>query len=237
MLVDTLKTENVEWSKIAAWVWTSGIISAVLGHSSATKAKNGEQGWLGYSLNTILFITVPIFLASLVIGLSAGLDRLLIQGSSERWTGFFSRSTWLHHWLSLATVLMTTVAASWFVNINWFSLHGLYRNRLIRAFLGASNPQRFANPFIGFDQKDNPQVAELWRPRDTCRAGADVCWQPFHVINIALNLVSSKRLAWQERKAASFTISPLHSGWHCDDKPRFSANTRVRTLRRPPSTV
>jgi hypothetical protein len=34
----------------------------------------------------------------------------------------------------------------------------------------------------------------------------------FHVINIALNVVSTKRLAWQERKAESFTVSPLHCG-------------------------
>jgi hypothetical protein len=33
-----------------------------------------------------------------------------------------------------------------------------------------------------------------------------------HVINVALNLVSSKNLAWQERMAAPFTFSPLHAG-------------------------
>jgi hypothetical protein len=33
-----------------------------------------------------------------------------------------------------------------------------------------------------------------------------------HVVGIALNLVGGKRLAWQERRAESFTISPLHCG-------------------------
>jgi hypothetical protein len=33
-----------------------------------------------------------------------------------------------------------------------------------------------------------------------------------HVINIALNLVSGEKLGWQERKAQSFTVSPLHCG-------------------------
>ena len=33
-----------------------------------------------------------------------------------------------------------------------------------------------------------------------------------HVVNIALNIVRSHRLAWQERKAETFTVSPLHSG-------------------------
>jgi hypothetical protein len=35
-----------------------------------------------------------------------------------------------------------------------------------------------------------------------------------HVVNVALNLVGGERLAWQERKAAPFTISPLHCGSH-----------------------
>jgi hypothetical protein len=35
---------------------------------------------------------------------------------------------------------------------------------------------------------------------------------PLHIVNAALNLVAGENLAWQERKAASFTISPLHSG-------------------------
>src|SRR5262249_36130526 len=34
----------------------------------------------------------------------------------------------------------------------------------------------------------------------------------FHVVNMALNLVGGANLAWQERKATSFTVSALHSG-------------------------
>jgi hypothetical protein len=36
------------------------------------------------------------------------------------------------------------------ININRFSLHSMYRSRLIRAFLGASR-LRHPNPFTGFD--------------------------------------------------------------------------------------
>lgn len=35
---------------------------------------------------------------------------------------------------------------------------------------------------------------------------------PLHVVNTALNLVSGDNLAWQQRQAESFTISPLHCG-------------------------
>lgn len=49
------------------------------------------------------------------------------------------------------------------INLNLFSLHGGYRNRLIRAFLGASRPEgeRRPNPFTGFDPSDNLYMHEL----------------------------------------------------------------------------
>ena len=90
------------------------------------------------------------------------------------------------------------------VNIDRFSARSIYRNRLIRGYLGASNPRRAPNPFTGFDEGDNIQMEGLWP-----KAGS---WQPFHVVNIALNVVNSNRLAWQERKAESFTVTPLHCG-------------------------
>jgi hypothetical protein len=96
------------------------------------------------------------------------------------------------------------------VNINRFSLHALYRNRLVRAYLGATRQKRCPDKFTGFDEADNLPMHKLWPPQ----AGADGrnTFGLFHVINITLNVVQSKRLAWQERKAESFTVSPLHCG-------------------------
>lgn len=87
-----------------------------------------------------------------------------------------------------------------FVNVNKFSLHGAYRDRLVRAYLGASNKSRNQNTFTGFDDADNLELHELGNQR------------PLHVINATVNLVAGKNLAWQDRKAASFTMSPLHCG-------------------------
>ena len=44
-------------------------------------------------------------------------------------------------------------------------------------------------------------------------------YKPLHVVNMALNLVAGENLAWQQRKAESFTSSPLHSGCYCIDDP------------------
>ena len=87
------------------------------------------------------------------------------------------------------------------ININKFSLHAMYRDRLIRAYLGASNDKPEINKFTGFDESDNLKMGQL-NPN----------LRPFHVVNTTLNLVSGKRLAWQQRKAEPFTVSALHCG-------------------------
>lgn len=112
-------------------------------------------------------------------------------------------------WLPLGLVAFAVVVA-YLVNPNKFSLHAMYRDRLIRAYLGASNRNREPNPFTGFDEADNPRMHELWSEKNR---GKDLPGRRLlPVVNMALNLVHGKRLAWQDRKATSFTASPLHCG-------------------------
>jgi Patatin-like phospholipase len=89
------------------------------------------------------------------------------------------------------------------ISINQFSLHGMYRERLVRTFLGVSRrtAERQPSGFTGFDAHDDLRFAA---------AAAD--GRPLHVVNTTLNLVAATRLAVAERKAASFTISPLLVG-------------------------
>ena len=56
--------------------------------------------------------------------------------------------------------------------------------------------------------------------------------KPFHVFNMTLNLVRGKNLAWQERQAESFTVSPLHCGsWQIPD-PEETESKRRGSYRR-----
>ena len=89
------------------------------------------------------------------------------------------------------------------ISINQFSLHGMYRNRLVRTFLGVSRPKgdRHPSAFTGFDAADDLTF-------DRVRAVG----RPLHVVNTTLNLVADNRLAVAERKATSFTMSALHAG-------------------------
>jgi hypothetical protein len=106
----------------------------------------------------------------------------------------------LQVWLFIVAWLLLGLISSAFINVNKFSLHGMYRQRLIRAYLGASNPQRDPNPFTGFDENDNLPMCTL-----TAR-------KPMHVVNLTLNLVHGSKLAWQQRKAEPFSVTRLHSG-------------------------
>jgi hypothetical protein len=106
-------------------------------------------------------------------------------------------------WLPLG-LIGVAVAIAYLTNLNKFSLHAMYRDRLIRAYLGASNKDRKENRFTGFDEDDNVRMHRLWTDNKSKRL--------LHVVNVALNLVHGKKLAWQDRKATSFTFSPLHCG-------------------------
>lgn len=124
--------------------------------------------------------------------------------------------------LFAAAALAISGIMAGFINVNRFSLHAMYRNRLIRAYLGASRrkPERVdvtdcgtLHPFTGFDADDNLQIHELWPGANSPKA--PVRRIPFLVVNITLNLVQSQCLAWQQRKAAAFSVTPLHAGGCC----------------------
>jgi hypothetical protein len=186
-----------------------GWLSALAGRSSksdATQPENrAEQS--GLLTRVAMALGAPAFVTTFAVTLVLATNYLLVS------SGLGPRVDWWNHeavlegtrWESVfllgVVFLSLSQVMARFININTFSLHAMYRNRLIRAYLGASNDRRSANKFTGFAQNDNLKMHEL-----------DPALKPFHVVNVNLNLVAGQRLAWQQRKAESFTISPLHCG-------------------------
>ncbi len=146
--------------------------------------------------NFLLPIAAVLFLIALCVVLTL---------TNAKIVEFLSRYKWIGEYGSLPLFLIeagvATLASKW-VNVNKFSLHAMYRMRLIRAYLGASNVRRAPNPFTGFDENDNIAMTDMSSEK------------PLHVLNLCLNLVGGSNLAWQERKAESFTVSRFHSGCH-----------------------
>ncbi|BFU95299.1 MAG: conserved membrane protein of unknown function [Nitrospira sp.] len=188
-------------SQIPGWLTSAGgltgIVTIALGFSARTAGKPDQEQpslWARIGTKGYVLLLAPLTVVLVLMALAWVNNAVLHRASSLEVAEYGIG-------MALFAVLM-----SFYININKFSLHAMYRNRLIRAYLGASRgPKRVPNPFTGFDSCDNFQMADL-----APEGGA--VQRPFHVVNIALNLVRGKNLAWQQRKAQSFTVTPLHCG-------------------------
>jgi hypothetical protein len=230
---------------VAAVGGLSGVVSLVLGFSSRTAATGkAKPDLIDLLLDRAVRLAAPVFIACLLILVSVSTSGLLmtlaglhafpisdsqtigIRMPSDVW----GHAIVLHHsplWLLIELGLFLVALAgalSLVININKFSLHSIYRNRLIRAYLGATRlpeygEERRPNLFTGFDVEDNVQLHEL--------AGPGRIKKPLHLLNMAINLVRGENLAWQQRKAQSFTASSLFSGsWNLGYRRanRYGAN-------------
>lgn len=110
------------------------------------------------------------------------------------------------------------LALSWRVDVNEFSLHHFYRNRLVRCYLGASNPDRKPEPFTGFDPADDVALCDF----------ADNYPGPYPILNAALNITGGEELGYATRRAKSFAFTPLYCGFELggsgDGPERFTCD-------------
>ena len=126
------------------------------------------------------------------------------------------------------------LALSWRVDVNDFSLHHFYRNRLVRCYLGASNTDRKPEPFTGFDPGDDVALSDF----------CDNYPGPYPILNAALNITGGEELGYATRRAKSFVFTPLYCGYEltsgdgarrftCDDGyvPSFSRTVRGRSAK------
>ena len=144
-----------------------------------------------------------VYIAGLVFILSLVLEKL--HGPLA--DNLFHHSD-LRFWVWAIAVFL--FMAAWLgrrLDINEFSMHTFYRNRLTRCYLGASNLTRSPSPVTGFDQRDtaNLQIAQLAFDREYPG--------PIPIFCCAMNITLGEDLAWQQRKAASFAFTPYYSGY------------------------
>jgi hypothetical protein len=195
-------------------VWPFWAVPIVTFVSGPTAAWLGKQAFtrldaLASSANARAKLTawgLPLLSALFAAGLIMLLGYLLSHALGILQSPFPQRGEYfLLVQVALGIVLVVlTLHESVRINVNRFSMHGVYRNRLTRAFLGAARSARAPDPFTGFDPNDNPRMTALMP--------ANGPWKLFHVINVALNLTSPTSTAWNQRKAAAFTITPLACG-------------------------
>lgn len=198
---------------LATWLGmtTAGVLA---GKSAQTAASQGTPPAKGRVAKELLATVAPyVFVLGLLFLVGWGAERAFIAAGDFGFVGFVPLFL-----LALGICLLF----GWRVDVNDFSMHAFYRNRLARCYLSASNPQWNPNPFIAIDPQDTKVALSELRATTTQYPG------PYPIFCTALNLSSGSELAWQERKAASFLFTPLYSGYDVPWTKRAAALDRLR---------
>jgi hypothetical protein len=209
-----------QWVKAAVaagWVgsvWAS--LWAARHSSSGGPGKRGPLGWLALCAPPLVAVALLGGLATIVhFSVSPGLhprtsDDLGSVVSEQMMEAALSMPWKLGLAWLVCTAACLLLAAR--VDVNKFSLYMMYRNRLVRTFLGASHADRKPDAFTGFDGNDDLPLHKLG-------GHGSAAQKPYLIINTTLNLVKGKELAWQTRKAASFVFTPRYCGFETPAMP------------------
>ena len=214
LILDEKASMSISGWIVSAVATTSGALAVFGGWSSLSKfvpgmptdASGAAPSWRP-SFGSIVTVATAVFIAVLLMLFAWAEDALVALVKTRPTAGAQVLAQ-----LFVAGVLALLLAlTSSQLKVNRFSLHGLYRNRLVRAFLGAARPSQGTQPsqrdqFTDFDASDNIRAAAAL-PQGIGQR------RLFPVLNLALNVTGGDRLAWQERKAISFTVTPQACGW------------------------
>jgi Patatin-like phospholipase len=196
--------------------WIVTTVGGVLAGKSSTTGKLEAQTWKDY----LAKVAPYVFVAGLMCWISWVIQQVqkqnlfadcAVKPLAVTCSGYFAWVlVWIAQnrlWAAIAGCVAVAVIMAWRVDVNQFSMHLFYRNRLVRCYLGASNDGRSPNRFTGFDRTDDVALKDFSVLADPQYDG------PYPVLNASLNLVKGKDLAWQERKAESFVMTPRFCGY------------------------
>ena len=228
----------------------SGIGGYLSGKSEKTKGGPSEEGADSKTraLELLAKVAPVLFLAGFLLFVSLGTHLLLRAVSNPvdcmvpvtrniphwlLWLEPVRREYWCFLYYTNETLLaagIALLAACGLIiailplrlNINEFSMHHFYKNRLVRCYLGASHENRKPNRLTGFDPHDDFPIATLL-PSDPLLSYRG----PYPIVNCALNLNTGSELAKQERRGASFVFTPRYCGFD----PPHSKEDRAVTHR------
>jgi hypothetical protein len=198
----------------AVWIATT-LWGIAMGNSPFISAAGGKW-WQQWAVKAVPII----FVAGLLVLLVAGLEQILAyfadlnppSACTLSWLGscISDNAETLESvgwkWWGTLTVATFALGAlfAWRVDVNLFSFHSYYRNRLIQAYLAASRSghERKPYPFTQHDPDDSVSLEDM------------VTVRPYPIINTTLNLTDvGDKLDWQQRKAASFVFTPRYCGY------------------------
>ena len=150
-------------TRLAQGLSVAWLVTTIAGVRAAMSGSTGKPGSISWR-DRLAMITPYVFLAGLLIALAFGIHAALAAWHDKSTFTpmgqdyFHDITGWLTPRGLLAPFLFSAALAaffSWRIDVNVFAFHMFYRNRLVRCYLGASNPQRANHPFTGFDGGDS----------------------------------------------------------------------------------
>ncbi len=201
--------------------WTAIIGSAVkMAYSSGSPAGDAKKTSLSFSELFIRFAPYLFALGFILFGSIILNYMYRIFGVTVDKTNY-----WYIHLLTALVLGLITWGLSSRTGVNEFSLHHFYRNRLTRAYLGATlrreSRERSVNTFTNFDQEDDLLLMELTTDKHY--------FGPYPLINTTLNATVVTDLDRQDRKGESFVFTPKYCGFDVS-RTRPSANSRTNVF-------
>jgi hypothetical protein len=182
-------------------------LGAVWGTTSGIAIWLAQSLWTGTKRKPILDAIVKLgpyvalALGFVVVGLVA---KFIIHDLFDSWIDLVTGHLVL---VLFAGSLLISLIASRYVDVNIFSLQEMYENRLVSAFLGASQRERpHVDPVTHIDPNDDLKLCDVGFDSHGNLRG------PIHLINTAINLCGTDQREYDERKANCFVLSPLFCG-------------------------
>ncbi len=154
----------------------TGLVTVLLGASGATPASSDSKERAKPLTSYAVRLAAPIFIGIFFAALSFSVGRVSLGLASDpSWLeteqpwitsvapdiASLSRLTIWPAVMLLFALAIAFLIPSVFVNLTKFSLHGMYRDRLIRAFLGASARKPERDAFTDFDDRDNIFLSKI----------------------------------------------------------------------------
>jgi len=182
--------------------WAALVLGAVKAAFSS-KSDNSTSGIMPKILSVAAVSGPYLFIAGLLVFLPI----LLNSGLNHFFPVSKNDTLFL---LGLTAVLaLITCLLSWRIGVNEFSMHHFYKNRLVRAYLGATinrqHRKQTRNPFTGFNSEDDLLLSSLTH--------ASGYFGPYPLVNTTLNATQATELDRQDRKGESFVFTPLFCGF------------------------
>jgi hypothetical protein len=187
---------------------SASVLTALSGASAYwLSARRSVEGGTWRKLHSAaLALVAPLSVALLVVLVSDG-DRVLLE-AIHRLDLFHEMphpvgASLPEDVVALLALVLTAAILGRLVSSTQFSLHDMYRSRLVRTFLGASRlpEERSPSHFTGFDGGDELRIDAL------ADAG-----RPLQIVNATMDLVGERSIKVDQTKAASFTMTALHAG-------------------------